>query len=523
MEKISLSKTRILTNHQFILLAILLLAVLLRLPLLATHPGGFSFDEAASGYAAYSIFLTKRDEYGKFLPLFLESVGDYRESIYSFLAIPFIKVFGLNEFSTRLPAALSGIFNVFILYCLVKELFNKNIALMAALFLAVSPWHIILSRLAFNANLLPLFFCLGLILFIKSLKKPNLLILSSLTFGLSTWTYFPSRGFVPVFMIGLIFIFRNHLWKNRGKTIISSATFLLIFIPLAVFWFSPEGMARASSVGLVTSLQQLLYHYLTYLSPKFLFIDGKRELADIPLVGQLYIFEIITVTAGIFFILKGNQKEELTNKRKAQSLLLLWLLVYPFPAAFASQATDTRGVIGLPLFAILSAYGICKLYELFSDRKKIYFRFVSAVILTTSVLVFSSYFFGKHFNFETKKGYGIKDAIIYADKSYYSCVVVKNKLFRNMRYFIAFYLKYPPDKYQVNPIDKSIKEYNIGKFRVISGDRNKLDEECLYFIRPYETSQITEKGYDWTEVHSVKHPSAGEVIKLVEVRKTVAE
>jgi hypothetical protein len=92
-----------------------------------------------------------------------------------------------------------------------------------------------------------------------------------------------------------------------------------------------------------------------------------------------------------------------------------------------------------------------------------------------------------------------------------------------MRYFLAFYLKYPPDKYQIHPIDKSIKEYNIGKFRVISGDRNKLHEECLYFIRPYETAKITEKGYDWTEVHSVKHPSGGEVIKLVEVRKTVAK
>jgi uncharacterized membrane protein len=523
VERFSLSKTKILTNHQFIFFTILLLAVLLRLPLLATHPGGFEFDEAASGYAAYSILLTKRDEYGKFLPLFLESVGDYRESIYSFLAIPFIKVFGLNEFSTRLPAALAGILNVFILYYLVKELFNKGIALIAALFLAVSPWHIILSRLAFNANLFPLFFCLGLLLFIKSLKKQNSLILSYFIFGLSTWTYFPSRGFVPVFVIGLSFIFRKHLWKIRGKTLISVAMFLLIFIPLAVFWFSPEGMARAGSVGLVTSLRQLFYHYLTYLSPKFLFIDGKRELADIPLVGQLYVFEIITVTAGIFFILKGNQEEELTNNRKAQSVILLWLLVYPFPSAVASQAAETRGVIGLPLFAILSAYGICKLSDLFSSRKRIYFRFVITVILTASILVFSSYFFLKPFNFEMMKGYGIKEAILYADKSYYSCVVVNNKLFRNMRYFLAFYLKYPPDKYQIHPIDKSIKEYNIGKFRVISGDRNKLHEECLYFIRPYETAKITEKGYDWTEVHSVKHPSGGEVIKLVEVRKTVAK
>jgi len=509
----------IVTNHQFILLAILGLAVLLRIPGLAIHPGGFENDEAAGGYAAYSILLTKRDEYGKFLPLFLESVGDYRESLYPFLTIPFIQIFGLNEFSTRLPAALSGIFNVFIMYSIVKELFNKKIALVTALFLAISPWSIILNRLAFNLNLFPCFFCLGLLLFLKSLKRPNLLMLSSLIFGLATWTYYSARGFIPVFMIGLLFIFRKHLWHFRGRTYISAAIFLLIFIPLAFFWFSPEGMARAGSVGLVSDLRKLVYHYLTYFSPKFLFIDGKRELGDIPLVGQLYVFEIITVTAGIFFILKGNQKEEPQNEIKAQSVVLLWLLVYPFPAAVASQAVETRGVIGLPLFATLSAYGICRLAGLFSSRKKIYFHFVSTVIVTASILVFSSYFFFQPFAFEISKGYGIKEAILYGEKSNYPCVVARNELFQHLNYFILFYLKYPPEKYQISPIGQSFKDYKIGKFRVFYGDQNQLDDKCLYLIRPYEGETILKKGYSWNELHSVKHPSVGKVVQLVAIKK----
>jgi 4-amino-4-deoxy-L-arabinose transferase-like glycosyltransferase len=95
------------------LLSILLFAVLLRIPALQTIPIEFNCDEAANGYESYSILKTLRDRYGNFLPSFFNIFGnDAREPIYIYLTIPFIKLFGLNEFSTRFPAALIGIFTV---------------------------------------------------------------------------------------------------------------------------------------------------------------------------------------------------------------------------------------------------------------------------------------------------------------------------------------------------------------------------------------------------------------------------
>ena len=116
------------------LLGILVLAFFLRIMFLKTIPNGFFCDEASNAYDAYAILTTWRDQHGTFLPLFARALDDYRESLYIFITVPFIKVFGLNEFAARLPAALVGVLTVLFLYCLVKEWFNQRVALTASLF-----------------------------------------------------------------------------------------------------------------------------------------------------------------------------------------------------------------------------------------------------------------------------------------------------------------------------------------------------------------------------------------------------
>lgn len=242
------------------LLAVILIAALLRVSFLSTVPNGFYCDEASDGYDSYSILKTLHDQNGEFLPLFAKALGnDYREALYIFITVPFIGIFGLNEFATRLPAALIGTFSVLILYYLVKEFFNKEVALVSALFLAVSPWHIQFSRIAFSrALLLPFFLMLGLLFFVKSFKQSNYGILSSLMFGLSLYTYSSARVFVPLFILGLVFIFWKHLWRDKQNLFLATLIFFLIFIPLFIFWISPEGMTRATQVGLIKNPIQII-------------------------------------------------------------------------------------------------------------------------------------------------------------------------------------------------------------------------------------------------------------------------
>ena len=155
------------------LLGIILLAFTIRILFLENIPNGFFPDEASNAYDAYSILNTLQDQYGEFLPAYFKSANDYREGLYIYLLVPFIKIFGLNVFGSRIASAVIGTLTVLVLYYLVKEILNQRFALLSALFLALSPWHIHFSRITFRSILFPLLFCLALLTFIKSFKNPK--------------------------------------------------------------------------------------------------------------------------------------------------------------------------------------------------------------------------------------------------------------------------------------------------------------------------------------------------------------
>src|SRR4030042_6585632 len=110
----------------FLLFMTLILGGIFRMANLSTIPSGFHGDEAAAGYNAYSILVTKTDEYGEHFPLILKSFEDYKPALYSYIDIPFIAILGLTETATRLPSALFGTLTIPLLYYLVKELFPKE-------------------------------------------------------------------------------------------------------------------------------------------------------------------------------------------------------------------------------------------------------------------------------------------------------------------------------------------------------------------------------------------------------------
>src|SRR5512146_453807 len=142
-------------------LGIVCIAAFLRLWHFGGTPISPNWDEAALGYNAYSLLHTGRDEHGILLPFVLKSFGDYKPALYAYLTIPSILLFHLSVFSTRLPSAFMGILAVFLTFFLTKELLffvgkdtkrNTALSLLAMFLLAISPWHIQFSRVAFEAN-----------------------------------------------------------------------------------------------------------------------------------------------------------------------------------------------------------------------------------------------------------------------------------------------------------------------------------------------------------------------------------
>ncbi len=498
-------------------LIVLIIATLLRVCFLSTIPNGLHHDEATSGYDSYSLLKTGHSQYGEFLPLFSKAFSDYNESLTRLITVPFVGVLGLNEFAIRLPMAIIGTITVFIVYYLAKELFNERIALFSALFLAISPWHIQFSRIAFIGLFLPFFFCLGLLFFFKSFQNPKYLSLSAITFGLSLYTYNSARVFVPLFLLGLVYRFRNYLLRVWKHTLIACILFLPIFILLFSFWTSPEGMTRVRSLGgIVTNPFQIIINYLSYFTPVFLFFIGDSNLRHSPPgIGELHFLELITVSVGIFFLLK--------EKSQQRDILLLWLLLYPIPAALTAPEHALRSIVGAPLFSIFSGYGLSRLADIFKDRKKI-FSFLTIFLLAASITWYVNCYFVDYPKYSTHKTwrYGMKEAITYAENSSDSCVIVSNQ-FHYMNIFILFYTQYEPALYQRLPIEPSLAAqgssgYSLGKYRIAPISRQLVvNDRCLLVIKPDEIKEIVAGGYDWQEMHTIRNPRGEEEIRLIEV------
>ncbi|MDO8269625.1 MAG: glycosyltransferase family 39 protein, partial [Candidatus Levybacteria bacterium] len=139
-------------NRKLLLILIVLTGFFLRLNLLDSVPPHPSLDEVSIGYNAYSILKTGMDEFGNSHPILLRAYDDYRPAHYTYLVVPFIKLFGLNVFAVRMPSALLSIATIISVYFLIKSLFRKFkrvelLALATTGMLAISPWHIYISRL----------------------------------------------------------------------------------------------------------------------------------------------------------------------------------------------------------------------------------------------------------------------------------------------------------------------------------------------------------------------------------------
>jgi len=72
-----------------------------------------------------------------------------------------------NELWARIPSLIFGIANVYVIYLFAKNIFNKNIAVLCALLLALHPYHVFVSVTARGYSLLILLTTLSLFFFFK--------------------------------------------------------------------------------------------------------------------------------------------------------------------------------------------------------------------------------------------------------------------------------------------------------------------------------------------------------------------
>ena len=511
------------------LLLILGVAAFLRLYRLGAIPGGFFRDEAWNGYEAYSLLKTGKDTRGNTPPLFFAQYGDISfSSPYVYASIPFISLFGLNETAARLPAALFGLLTVGMLYICVKEFFGRDRALAASFLLAVSPWHIQFSRLAFRAITFPFFFLLAVYILKKGLRRKGWLPVGFAVLGATIYTYSSAMVFLPLFCAVYLLVYRRTLFCRRtaGVTVLSLLIFLIIVYPAALHGRTWEGQQYFRGTTYLDKkpaaedLKDFLLRYIGYLSPAYLAGAGPREIPwPSPWrFGLIYFFEYPLVLAGIYVFL--------TRRTRDRWLFLGWLLLYPVSASLTDAYFHSlRTIIAVPLWPVLGAEGLSRLVEFLRRRRRWWlvagYSFAGAAMLNIALFVHGLF---KDYSAKSADAlqYGYREAIGYIESIRKPGDVVKVHSDLVLSYiFVLFYTAFDPGEFHQASFQLSTRrsgDYsawgNIGPY-YFSTDELDWENQAgkIYYL-----SRPSRRKEDWRKIKTVADPRGAARLQIWELR-----
>src|SRR5579883_2425107 len=154
-----------------VLAAALITAVALRTAALGRVPAGFNQDEACNGYDAYSLLRTGRDQHGNFLPAAIQAFNDYRMPLFDYSLTVAVGLFGLRPASVRLGAALWSIGDLIGVAIVAAMLIGLRGAAVAIVLLALSPWHLPISRFGHEAITAAATVSLGTAAFLVAIRR----------------------------------------------------------------------------------------------------------------------------------------------------------------------------------------------------------------------------------------------------------------------------------------------------------------------------------------------------------------
>jgi hypothetical protein len=387
---------------------------------------------------------------------------------------------------------------------MVKVLFkDERLALFSSFLLAISPWHIALSRGAFEANLTVFFMSAAVWAFLSEKY-----LLSSILFGLNIFSYHSARLVTPIIILGLI-IFNKEQFKFKKN--LSSVLVFGLFLSIAVWqvlhggssraadvtifnptdkWMSvydkryeavfdgmPNTIAKVFSNKITYLFDQITNSYSTYLSPQFLFTLGPAESTYGMLTGHgvLYLFEFLFIISGLWYFASSGWKD------KKLLFILFWILISVIPASLTKGPgyAGNRAAIMMPAIQVFSAFGGLVLFDFLSKRisKKTVTYLFSIVILISGIFFVEEYLYRQSRDGAEGMLYGRRQMMNTINKieGNYKTIQISRSLSEPQSY-VAFFSAYDPKSHQEASVDwlryeeekksflDQLGEYSLGKF-----------------------------------------------------------
>lgn len=375
MEKMIMDKKQ--NAMRILFWSILILAVVLRCIQFGTVPDGINQDEAMGSMDAWALSKYGTDRFGTFLPVHFEAWKYSQMSVLlSYCMIPFIKIFGFNTVTVRLPMLLISCGAVALMYLVAEKLFDERIGLIAMLLVAINPWQFMQSRWSLDCNLFPHVFLLAFYLLLLGLEKRRYLYLSMIFFGLTFYCY----GIAAYSVTAFLFVFFIWcLWKHQLKfreRLLCAVLFIIVALPETIvlginaihlgktietpfftMQYFPDSLRSADILLLNFSFAQLGRNAWALFGRVFLQLPD-IFFNSIPAFGPLYHVSIPFVFAGIIVFTIRLFKEKKIEKQTQMLALWGFLVTGIWVGLITYEVNINRvNIIFYPLI-LLCAYGI---------------------------------------------------------------------------------------------------------------------------------------------------------------------
>jgi hypothetical protein len=339
---------------------ILLLAIFLRTYRLDAIPPGIYVDETNGGNDA--LRLLEGSGVSPFATGWYETPNGY---IYYMAAI--FKIFGATWIGLKIVSLIPAILTIPAVYLLARQLFGPLTGLCAMLLMAVSRWHLSMSRWGWNETAPPLFQVLSFFFLLRGLRDRRALdyTLSGLLAGLSIYTYLSARLAILTLILYIIYWILSDPsgWVASikrcwfGLVLMTSAAAVVI-APIMVTYLTNTFVLtnRISQISVLRDIQDqgsitpLVDNIGDIL--KFFHqtgdLQGKHNLPAEPMADPI---------TGLLFAV-GVALSLIAWRDQRRILLLLWLVIGlsgSFLSSHSESPQSYRSLTALPAVVIIAA------------------------------------------------------------------------------------------------------------------------------------------------------------------------
>ncbi|MDE7268365.1 MAG: glycosyltransferase family 39 protein [Lachnospiraceae bacterium] len=494
------------------ILMIMILAFVSRVVLINKCPGGVHADEAFSGYEAWSLLHYGMDSAGYSNPVYLTVWGGGMSVLNSLLMIPGIILFGLNTVTVKFPVIFMGVVSVFVFYLLLKRTVSEKTALWGSFLLAVSPWHIMISRYGMDANLCPAFVLIAMYLTVLGIEDNRRLKWAAAAWGIALYSYVVLWIFEPIFLLLLfLYCFKNKKVNDFKQIVIAVIILAVIALPLILFICVNMGIIPEIRTGIL-SIPVLEGFRSGELGVGGYMLNIKRLVRcfvlqndgylwnSIPGFGVYYLFSTPISVVGFIVVLKKAVSDFKKKNFGYEMILLIWLVSAVIMAFTQTTGTNLTRInpINLAMF-ILVVIGIQWIISKIRFQKA---EIVAARIYVASFLCFMAYYFtGYSDAIAQQQLAGARDALSYADELYetglYGDKIYISGPLRHSQ--VLFYTQLPTDEY-IATVEQNLSEdgtYNVKSFGCFMwGDLTEYGNRNIYVIPSEQVDVYTSSGFE---------------------------